>query len=69
MVSHQNEDNKIVSREEGKPVSMDYSKMSAVLVNAVKEQNTKVQDLKSNNEELKLRLKKIEEILDAKVGK
>lgn len=69
VVSHQNEDNKIVSREEGKPVSMDYSKMSAVLVNAVKEQNIKVQNLKSNNEELKLRLKKIEEILDAKVGK
>jgi len=63
VVSHQNEEHKVVSREEGKPVSMDYSKMSAVLVNAVKEQYSKVQELKSNNEALKIRLARIEEAL------
>jgi len=69
VVSHQNEDNKIVSREEGKPVSMDYSKMSAVLVNAVKEQHSKVQELKSNNEALKVRLARIEQALLEKAKK
>ena len=63
VVSHQNEEHKVVSREEGKPVSMDYSKMSAVLVNAVKEQHSKVEELKSNNETLKKRLAKIEQAL------
>jgi len=63
VVSHQNEEHKVVSREEGKPVSMDYSKMSAVLVNAVKEQHSKVEELKSNNEALKKRLAKIEQAL------
>jgi hypothetical protein len=63
VVSHQNENHKVVSREEGKPVSMDYSKMSAVLVNAVKEQYSKVQELKKNNETLKARLARIEEVL------
>jgi len=63
VVSHQNEEHKVVSREEGIPVSMDYSKMSAVLVNAVKEQHSKVEELKSNNEALKKRLAKIEQAL------
>ncbi len=63
VVSHQNENHKVVSREEGIPVSMDYSKMSAVLVNAVKEQYSKVQELKDNNEALKVRLAKIEQAL------
>ena len=63
VVSHQNEEHKVVSREQGIPVSMDYSKMSAVLVNAVKEQHSKVQELKSNNEALKKRLAKIEQAL------
>jgi len=69
VVSHQNEEHKVVSREEGKPVSMDYSKMSAVLVNAVKEQHSKVQELKSNNEALKKRLARIEEALLGKTKK
>jgi len=69
IVSHQNENHKVVSREEGKPVSMDYSKMSAVLVNAVKEQYSKVQKLKSNNEALKERLARIEEALLEKTNK
>jgi len=69
VVSHQNETHKVVSREEGKPVSMDYSKMSAVLVNAVKEQHSKVQELKSNNEALKKRLARIEEALLKKAKK
>ncbi|NQY30161.1 MAG: tail fiber domain-containing protein [Flavobacteriaceae bacterium] len=63
IVSHQNENHKVVSREQGKPVSMDYSKMSAVLVNAVKEQYSKVQELKSNNEALEKRLARIEMVL------
>jgi len=69
IVSHQNENHKVVSREEGKPVSMDYSKMSAVLVNAVKEQHSKVQELKSNNEALKVRLARIEKALLEKTKK
>jgi len=69
VVSHQNENHKVVSREEGIPVSMDYSKMSAVLVNAVKEQHSKVQVLKSNNEALKKRLARIEEALLEKAKK
>ena len=69
IVSHQNENHKVVSREQGNPVSMDYSKMSAVLVNAVKEQYSKVQKLKSNNEALKKRLTRIEEALLEKAKK
>jgi hypothetical protein len=69
VVSHQNEEHKVVSREQGIPVSMDYSKMSAVLVNAVKEQHSKVQELKSNNEALKVRLAKIEQALLEKAKK
>ena len=69
VVSHQNEEHKVVSREEGIPVSMDYSKMSAVLVNAVKEQHSKVQELKSNNEALKKRLARIEQALLEKAKK
>ena len=69
VVSHQNEEHKVVSREEGIPVSMDYSKMSAVLVNAVKEQYSKVQELNKNNEELKKRLARIEEALLEKAKK
>jgi len=69
IVSHQNENHKVVSREQGKPVSMDYSKMSAVLVNAVKEQHSKVQELKSNNDALKQRLARIEEALLEKAKK
>ena len=69
VVSHQNEEHEVVSREEGIPVSMDYSKMSAVLVNAVKEQYSNFQELKNKNEELKERLAKIEEILLEKAKK
>jgi len=69
IVSHQNENHKVVSREQGKAVSMDYSKMSAVLVNAVKEQHSKVQELKSNNEALKKRLARIEVALLGKAKK
>lgn len=69
VVSHENEAHQIVSREEGKPVSMDYSKMSAVLVNAVKEQHAKVQELKNKNEALRARLTRIEMALSEKAKK
>ncbi|MGB1269605.1 MAG: tail fiber domain-containing protein [Flavobacteriaceae bacterium] len=69
VVSHENEARQLVSHKEGKPVSMDYSKMSAVLVNAVKEQHSKVQELKQNNKELKARLAKIEKALLEKAQK
>ncbi len=69
VVSHENGAHKIVSHKEGKPVSMDYSKMSAVLVNAVKEQYSKVQELKQNNTELKQRLAKIEQELKKRTNK
>jgi len=69
IVSHQDENHKVVSKENGIPVSMDYSKMSAVLVNAVKEQHSKVQLLKKSNEALKKRLAKIEEALLEKTNK
>ena len=60
--------------DSGEYYSMQYAPITAVLVEAIKEQQTEinelkvqlkqVEDLKSENEELKARLTKIEEILN-----
>jgi len=63
VVSHQDEKGNVVSREEGKPVSMDYSKMNAVLVNAVKEQQTEIDLLENENSALDKQITKLEGLL------
>ncbi len=52
LVAHHDEDDNVVSRENGKPVAMDYSKMTAVLVNAVQEQQAQIELLKAKIEVL-----------------
>ena len=49
VVTYYNEKGKVVSREEGTPISMDYSKMNAVLINAVKEQQAEIDMLEKEN--------------------
>lgn len=63
VVSHQDEKGNIVSREQGKPVSMDYSKMNAVLVNAVKEQQAEIEMLENENSALDKQITKLEGLL------
>ncbi|MGB1269606.1 MAG: tail fiber domain-containing protein [Flavobacteriaceae bacterium] len=63
VVVYENDNRKIVSREEGKPVSMDYSKMNAVLVNAVKEQQVEIDILEKENSILDQQLTRLEKQL------
>ncbi len=63
VVTYEDDNRKIVSREEGKPVSMDYSKMNAVLVNAVKEQQKEIKFLENENNMLDKQLAKLERLL------
>lgn len=52
IVAHHDEEDNIVSREEGKAVAMDYSQMTAVLVNAIKEQQAQIEELKEKIKKL-----------------
>jgi len=63
VVTYYNEDGKVVSREEGTPISMDYSKMNAVLVNAVKEQQVEIDFLEKENSALDKQITKLENLL------
>jgi hypothetical protein len=63
VVSHQDDKGNVVSREEGKPVSMDYSKMNAVLVNAVKEQQLEIDVLEQENSVIEKQIIKLESLL------
>lgn len=63
VVQHQDENGIIVSREEGTPVSMDYSKMNAVLVNAIKEQQAEIDLLEKENTDLTNQINKLERLL------
>jgi len=63
VVSHQDEHGNVVSREEGIPMSMDYSKMNAVLVNAVKEQQVEIDFLEKENTALDKQITKLEGLL------
>ena len=42
---------------------IDYSKITPILIESVKEQQTQIEDLKAENKELKNRLKKLEELI------
>jgi len=63
VVSHQDEKGNVVSREQGVPMSMDYSKMNAVLVNAVKEQQIEIDMLENENITLDKQITKLESLL------
>ncbi|NQY30160.1 MAG: tail fiber domain-containing protein [Flavobacteriaceae bacterium] len=63
VVSHQDEKGNVVSREQGIPMSMDYSKMNAVLVNAVKEQQVEINFLEKENTALDKQITKLEGLL------
>ena len=63
VVTYYDENGKVVSREEGIPISMDYSKMNAVLVNAVKEQQAEIDVLESENSALDKQITKLESLL------
>jgi len=63
VVSHQDEKGNVVSRENGIPMSMDYSKMNAVLVNAVKEQQAEIDFLEKENTTLDKQITKLEGLL------
>jgi len=63
VVSHQDEKGNVVSRENGIPMSMDYSKMNAVLVNAVKEQQAEIDFLEKENTALDKQITKLEGLL------
>ena len=47
LVAHHDDQGNIVSKEKGKPVAMDYSQMTAVLVNAIQEQQAQIEELKA----------------------
>lgn len=63
VITYNDSDSKIVSREQGKPVSMDYSKMNAVLVNAVKEQQAEIDVLEKENTVLDKQITRLEKLL------
>ena len=63
VVSHQDEKGNVVSREKGIPMSMDYSKMNAVLVNAVKEQQLEIDVLEQENSIIEKQITKLESLL------
>jgi hypothetical protein len=63
VITYNDESSRIVSKEQGKPVSMDYSKMNAVLVNAVKEQQVEIDALEKENSILDQQLTKLEKRL------
>ncbi len=63
VVTYNDKNSKIVSREQGKPVSMDYSKMNAVLVNAVKEQQVEIDILEKENSVLDRQITRLEKQL------
>ncbi len=63
VVSHQDEKGNVVSREKGIPMSMDYSKMNAVLVNAVKEQQLEIDVLEQENSVIEKQITKLEGLL------
>jgi hypothetical protein len=63
VVTYNDANSKIVSREQGKPVSMDYSKMNAVLVNAVKEQQAEIDVLEKENTVLDKQITRLEKLL------
>ena len=63
VVSHQDDKGNIVSREKGIPMSMDYSKMNAVLVNAVKEQQVEIDVLEQENSVIEKQITKLESLL------
>jgi len=63
VVSHQDDNWNVVSREKGIPMSMDYSKMNAVLVNAVKEQQVEIDLLEKENTALDKQITKLEGLL------
>jgi len=63
VVSHQDKNGNVVSRENGIPMSMDYSKMNAVLVNAVKEQQAEIDVLEKENTDLDKQITKLEGLL------
>ncbi len=46
--------------------AVDYSKFSPIIIEAIKEQQSQIEDLKSENEDLKNRLSEIEKLLMAK---
>ena len=63
VVSYQDEKGNVVSREKGIPMSMDYSKMNAVLVNAVKEQQLVIDVLEQENSAIEKQISKLEGLL------
>ena len=63
VVTYYNEKGRVVSREEGIPISMDYSKINAVLVNAVKEQQVEIDFLEKENTALDKQITKLEGLL------
>ena len=63
VVSYQDEKGNVVSREKGIPMSMDYSKMNAVLVNAVKEQQLEIDVLEQENSIIEKQITKLESLL------
>ena len=63
VVSHQDENGNVVSHQDGIPMSMDYSKMNAVLVNAVKEQQAEIDVLEKENSALDKQITKLEGLL------
>jgi len=63
IVSHQDEFGNVVSHDNGIPMSMDYSKMNAVLVNAIKEQQLEIDFLEKENKLLDIQISKYEKLI------